>query len=80
MKRYEGEPITPGGAGNHPWAHYCHFWVSDWPLAAAMNRRLDTLLRGDLSRWREAVAAVLTVPSESGWKLILFDEGENLTR
>lgn len=74
LKRYEGEHLSPRQDTGHPWPKFCHFWVSNPTLAGALNQQLSTLVEAELHRWREAVVTVLTVPSEFGWKLILFQD------
>lgn len=74
LKRYEGEHLSPRQDTAHPWTEFCHFWVSNPALASELDRQLSTLVEAELRRWREAVVTVLTVPSEFGWKLILFKD------
>lgn len=74
LKRYEGAHLSPRQDTGHPWAEFCHFWLSNPALASELNRQLSALVKDDLDRWREAVVAVLTTPSEFGWKLILFKD------
>ena len=74
LKRYEGEHLSPRQDQDHPWAEFCHFWVSNPALAVELNQQLSRLAGGNLHRWREAVVTVLTAPSEFGWKLILFED------
>ena len=74
LKRYEGDHLSPRQDTDHPWAEFCHFWVSNPVLAGELNRELSTLVEADLFHWREAVVTVLTTPSEFGWKLILFKD------
>ncbi len=74
MKLYAGKHITPDRQTTHPWQHFCHFWVSNLPLAVDLNRQLSGLVNQDLNRWRQAVVAVVANPPEPTWKPFLFND------
>lgn len=76
LKPYLGPHTTPQQNQAHPWADYCHFWLSDEALALALDRQLAGLVDGDLARWRELVATTIyPAPPEPTWKPFLFGEG-----
>lgn len=73
LEQYQGDPLSPSQNPEHAWTDFCHFWISDLPLAKKIDRQLSTLLKGNLSRWRKAVLQAMNIPAELGWKPILFD-------
>jgi hypothetical protein len=56
--RYQGPHISPGQDGGHDWDRFGHLWVSDIGVAKDLDEQINTLLDGNLDRWRHASITV----------------------
>ncbi len=71
---YQGPPMTFARDNGHDWAHFCHFWVANVPLAEQVETKLAAALHYDLARWQSAIVEVFTANPDFGWKLSFFEE------
>jgi hypothetical protein len=57
-------PCTGADSGNlkdHPWDEYVHYWVSDAPIAGAIDSELRTMMGDDIVAWRKLIATTLRI-------------------
>ncbi len=66
MEPYNGVHISFKKSTNHDWNHYCHLWVSDTKFASKINRQISSIMKGNLKKWREAIALSFSELSDTG--------------
>jgi len=62
MLQYQGPHIGLEST-DHPWEKYIYLWVSDVKIAEELNRQIETLFGGDLTRWRSVIVDVYAEPN-----------------